>query len=96
MNVLVSERKPTADQQLTNEIDEVLATLDQLQTQLTSVQQEALPSDASQASDMLNKYEVLYLNIVRVYELMHVSLFACSSKFKDSDLLHNDVKSHIT
>jgi len=57
--MLVSERKPTADQQLTNDLDEVLATLDQLQTQLTSVLQEALPSDQSQASDMLTKYEVL-------------------------------------
>jgi len=56
---LVSERKPTADQQLTIELDEVLAVLDQLQTQLTGIQQEALPTDASQATDMLSRYEVL-------------------------------------
>ena len=68
--MLVSERKPTADQQLTNDLDEVLATLDQLQSQLTSVQQETLPSDQSQASYMLTKYEVLYHATARVFEFI--------------------------
>jgi len=63
--MLVLERKPTADQQLTNELDEVLAKLDQTQGRLTGAQQEALPTDASQATDMLSKYQVLYHTAVR-------------------------------
>jgi len=57
--VLVSERKPTADQQLTNELDQLLAVLDQLQRQLTGAQQDPLPTDVSQSSDMITTYEVL-------------------------------------
>jgi len=57
--VLVLERKPTADQQLTNELDQLLAVLDQLQRQLTGAQQDPLPTDVSQASDMITTYEVL-------------------------------------
>jgi len=55
------ERKPTADQQLTSELDQVLAGLDELQGQLTGVQQEPLPTDVSQATDMIRKHEVLSL-----------------------------------
>ena len=58
-HVLVSERKPTADQQLTNELDQLLAVLDQLQRQLTGAQQDPLPTDVSQSSDMITTYEVL-------------------------------------
>ena len=58
---LVSERKPTADQQLTGELDELLAQLDQLERQLTGAQQEPLPTDMSQAGDMISRYEVLCL-----------------------------------
>ena len=57
--MLVLERKPTADQQLTNELDQLLAVLDQLQRQLTGAQQDPLPTDVSQASDMITTYEVL-------------------------------------
>ena len=53
------ERKPTADQQLTSELDQVLAGLDELQGQLTAVQQESLPTDVSQAADMISKHGVL-------------------------------------
>ena len=53
------ERKPTADQELTDELDEVLADVDQLQRQLTGVQQQSLPTDVSQATDMISRYEVL-------------------------------------
>jgi len=52
------ERKPTADQQLTDELDRMMAELDQLQQQLTAVQQQPLPTDESQANDMISRYEV--------------------------------------
>jgi len=53
------ERKPTADQQLTNELDQLLADLDEFQKQLTNVQQEPLPADVPQATNMISRYEVL-------------------------------------
>ena len=56
--VVVSERKPTADQQLTVELDTLLSVLDQLQTRLTTAQQQALPTDDSQAVDLISSYEV--------------------------------------
>jgi len=67
--VLVSERKPTADQQLTSDLDQLLAELDQLQGQLTGAQQEPLPTDVSQANDMISRYEVLLCLISNVYSV---------------------------
>jgi len=46
---------------LTSELDESLAVLDQLQRQLTGLQQQSLPTDVPQADDMTSKYEVLAL-----------------------------------
>jgi len=57
--LLAAERKPTADQQLTVQLDTLLSALDQLQTRLTAVQQQALPTHVSHANDLLNSYEVL-------------------------------------
>jgi len=54
----LTDRKPTADQQFTNDLDQLLAELDQLHTRLTAVQQESLPTDVTQASDMSSRYEV--------------------------------------
>jgi len=36
----------------------MMAELDQLQQQLTAVQQQPLPTDESQANDMISRYEV--------------------------------------
>jgi len=61
--MLVSERKPTADQQLVSDLDQLVADLDQLQRQLTGAQQEPLPTDVPQASDLISRYQVLSLSL---------------------------------
>jgi len=78
------ERKPTADQQLTTELDQVLAGLDELQGQLTGVQQQPLPTDVSQATDMIRKHEVLSqmsnsLAIISYYHLLTLTAEAVST-----------------
>jgi hypothetical protein len=50
-------RKPSADQQLTNEMEQLLADLDQLERKLTTMLQESLPVDVGQVNSMIAKYK---------------------------------------
>jgi len=56
---LVSERKPTADQQLSAELDQLLAALGELQQQLTNAQQESMLTNLTEANEVISRFEVM-------------------------------------
>lgn len=58
VNELLTARKPSASQQFAEDLERLLADVDQLEWRLTGMLQDALPVDVSQAADKIVKYKV--------------------------------------
>lgn len=58
---LLTARKPSVGQQLTEDLERMSADFDQLERQLTGMLQDVLPGDVSQADALVVTYKVLHV-----------------------------------